>query len=134
MSDAKITYDLMLLLDPALEPEQKNKILADTEATIAKAGEVTSKHDYGSRKTTFEIKKKGEAEYHLIQFHLNDRTILKSLDYTLRITDGVQRHRIIKPGPVGSPPDLKAASTESAPIPESTFDDDAGETITAPAA
>jgi len=69
MSHAKPVYDLMLLLDPALAEEQKTKILSDAEAQIAKAGELISKHDYGLRETTFEIKKKKDAEYHLIQFH-----------------------------------------------------------------
>ena len=63
----------MLLLDPGTPEDQKTKILADTEASIAKLGEVANKHDYGVRPTTFEIDKKTEAEYHLIQFHGHGR-------------------------------------------------------------
>src|SRR5436190_1818281 len=61
MSDARPTYDLMLMLDPSAADEQKTKILADTEAAIAKGGELIGKHDYGLRPTAFEVKKKKEA-------------------------------------------------------------------------
>ncbi len=130
MSQEKPTYDLMLLLDPAADGDQKKKIISDAETSIGKLGEVIGKHDYGVRKTTFEIKKKGEAEYHLIQFHVNDREALAKLDHDLGITDGVQRHRIIKLAPgVGAPPDLKAVATESAPVPESSFDEEPGDSV-----
>ena len=116
------TYDLMLLLDTAFEPEQRQKILADTQATIERLGEVVGSHDYGARPTSYELNKKKDAEYHLIQFHAT-RELLASLDHTLRITDGVQRFRIIKLAPgVGSPPDLASApavapSSDEAPTP-----------------
>ncbi len=116
------TYDLMLLLDTAFEPEQRQKILADTQATIERLGEVVGSHDYGARPTSYELRKKKDAEYHLIQFHATPE-LLRSLEHTLRITDGVQRFRIIKLAPgVGSPPDLASApatapSSDEAPAP-----------------
>lgn len=122
MPSAKPLYDLMLLLDPAAEDEQKTKILSDAEAQIAAGGEVVSKHDYGLRETTFEIRKKKNAEYHLIQFH-GSADVLATLDRTLRITDGVQRFRIIKLAP-GTPtaPDLKARAQAETPAPEPAGD------------
>lgn len=123
MSHAKPVYDLMLLLDTAAAEEQKAKILSDAEAQIAKAGEVVSKHDYGVRETTFEIRKKKDAEYHLIQFH-GTPELLSTLDRTLRITDGVQRFRIIKLAP-GTPaaPDLKARAQSEAPVQDDFADE-----------
>lgn len=118
MTDSKPLYDLMLLLDPGTPEDQKTKILSDTEASIAKLGEVANKQDYGVRPTTFEIDKKTEAEYHLIQFHATAE-LLAALNRTLRITDGVLRFRIIKLAP-GTPsaPDLKArAAAPPAPAP-----------------
>ena len=93
---AKIpTYDLNLLLNTSTDEAQKKKILADTEATITASGEVIGTHDWGIRPTAFEMNKRTDAEYHLIQFQ-GDTDLLESLDHTLRITDGVQRFRIIK--------------------------------------
>ncbi len=109
MAQKNLTYDLMLLLDTSVEPERREKILADTQATIERLGSVIGTHDYGARPTSYELNKKKDAEYHLMQFHATPE-LLGSLDHTLRITDGVQRFRIIKLAPgVGSPPDLAAA-------------------------
>ncbi len=109
MAEKNPTYDLMLLLDTSVEPERREKILADTRAAIERLGSVIGTHDYGARPTSYELNKKKDAEYHLMQFHATPE-LLGSLDHTLRITDGVQRFRIIKLAPgVGSPPDLAAA-------------------------
>ncbi len=107
MAQKNPTYDLTLLLNTSTEDEKKAKILSDTESTIRESGEVIGTHDWGIRPTAFEMNKRSDAEYHLIQFHGNPE-LLASLDHTLRITDGVQRFRIIKLHPqVGAPPDLR---------------------------
>jgi small subunit ribosomal protein S6 len=122
MAKHKPTYDLMLLLDPATEPEARTKILSDVTAQITQHGEVVGSHDWGTRQTTYEVaKKKQEAEYHLLQFH-GTPELLATLNRTLRITDGVIRFRIIKLAPgVGSPPDLKATP---AVVPTAAPDDE----------
>lgn len=116
------TYDLMLLLDTATEPEDRTKILADATALITQHGEVVGSHDWGTRQTTYEVGKNNkDAEYHLIQFH-GTPDLLAALNRTLRITDGVNRFRIIKLRPgVGTPPDLKATP---AVIPTAAPDDE----------
>jgi small subunit ribosomal protein S6 len=107
MATKNPTYDLNLLLNTSTDEAQKKKILTDTEATISAAGEVIGTHDWGVRPTAFEMNKRTDAEYHLIQFH-GDAELLESLNHTLRITDGVQRFRIIKLAPgVGAPPNLR---------------------------
>lgn len=109
MPKNKPTYDLMLLLDTAIDAEARTKILADATAHIEQLGEVVGSHDWGTRLTTYEVgKNKKDAEYHLIQFH-GTPELLATLNRTLRITDGVNRFRIIKlANGVGAPPDLKA--------------------------
>lgn len=110
-------YDLVLLLDPDLEDERREKILTDTEAIILDhGGDIVERHDWGVRQTTFEIGKRKDQDYHLIQFHATNAG-LSRLDHTLRITDGVSRHRVIKLRP-GTPaaPDLRAAATAPAAV------------------
>ena len=104
------TYDLMLLLDPTAPDEQRAKIVADAEAMVTRAGELIGNHDWGTRPMAYEIRHKGEAEYHLLQFH-GGADLLADLHRTLRITDGITRFRIIKlaPGTPG-PPDQRAAA------------------------
>ena len=123
MATKNLTYDLTLLLNTSADEDQRKKILTDTEATIRKSGEVVGTHDWGIRQTAFEMDKRTDAEYHLIQFH-GDPELLASLDHTLRITDGVQRYRIIKLAPgVGAPPNLRDTPA-IAPIGEESRDED----------
>src|SRR4051812_49864179 len=109
------TYDLMLLLDTAAADEQRQKVLAEAERILSTTGAtVVSKHDWGSRKTAYEIRHKSDADYHLLQFQ-GGPEVPAALDRYLRITDGVVRFRVIKlragtPGP----PDLRATQTETA--------------------
>ena len=111
MTREPYVYDLVLLLDPALEDDRREKILTDTEAIILDhGGDIVERHDWGVRPTTFEIHKKAEQDYHLIQFHAT-KPGLEQLEHTLKITDGVSRHRVIKLRP-GTPPapDLRTAA------------------------
>jgi small subunit ribosomal protein S6 len=117
MAAAPATYDLNLLLDSELPEEQRERILADVETMIQEGGEIVSAHDWGRRKMAYEIKKKTDAEYHLLQFH-GARDLLERLERALRITDGVVRFRIIKlRAGTPAPPDLRAASPVDAPAP-----------------
>jgi len=124
MATKNPTYDLTLLLNTSTDDEQKSKILSDTESTIRQSGEVVGTHDWGVRATAFEMNKRTDAEYHLIQFH-GKPELLASLDHTLRITDGIQRYRIIKLAPgVGSPPDLRNTPAVAPPGGDELRDED----------
>lgn len=89
------TYDLTLLLDPEAEEDLREKILADIEHAIGLAGSVVTRHDWGLRQTAYEIRKRGDQDYRLIQFS-GPTELLLSLDHSLKITDGISRFRIIK--------------------------------------
>jgi small subunit ribosomal protein S6 len=104
-------YDLTLLLDPEADDERRTKIIVDVETLIDKhGGSLLGRHDWGVRATAFEVGKKAEADYHLIQFHATT-DVLDGLDHTLKITDGVLRFRVIKLRPgTPEPPDLRAAA------------------------
>jgi small subunit ribosomal protein S6 len=104
-------YDLTLLLDTGADDERRDKIVADVETLIERqGGSLVGRHDWGVRTTAYEIRKKGEADYHLIQFYATNEA-LEALDHTLKITDGINRFRIIKLRPgTPEPPDLRAAA------------------------
>jgi small subunit ribosomal protein S6 len=110
------TYDLVLLLDTAVDADRRAKILADVEAMIDAQGEVTNRQEWGVRPTAYEIRHKKDAEYHLLQFH-GDRDLLALLDRTLHITDNVVRYRIIKLKPgtpaLEQPPGREPVAAES---------------------
>ncbi len=118
MAQKNPTYDLMLLLDTSVEPERREKILADTQATIERLGTVIGAHDYGARPTSYELNKKKDAEYHLIQFQGSNELLVR-LERTLRITDAVLRHRVIKLKPgTPDPPDLRRAAPAGTTVAE----------------
>ncbi len=102
-------YDLNLLLDASLDEDRREKILADVETQIVKQGQLVGVHDWGVRPTAYEVHKHKEASYHLIQFHAT-RELLEALDHSLKITDGVVRHRVIKLKPgTPAPPEQRPA-------------------------
>jgi small subunit ribosomal protein S6 len=111
-------YDLVLLLDTAIEDERRDQILANVEHAIDDAGEIVGRHEWGVRPTAYEVHKHADAEYHLVQFH-GPATLLDQLDHNLKITDGVLRFRIIKlrPGTPG-PPDMRAPAASATAVAE----------------
>ncbi len=110
------TYDLMLLLDPQAEESDRAKIVADAVAAINAQGELVRQDDWGERALAYPIDRKASANYHLLQFHVGQTGLLDGLDRTLRITDGVIRHRIVKLAPgTPDPPEMTAQRRAEAP-------------------
>jgi len=118
-------YDLILLLDTTIEQERRDTILANVEDAIDRNGEIVGRHDWGNRHTVYEVRKHGEADYHLIQFR-GTTALLEQLDHNLKITDGILRFRIIKLRPgTPAPPDLRpAAMAAAAPAPTPDYEDE----------
>ena len=95
-------YDLTLLLDPNVPDDRHREILGNVNSAIEGKGKLVGQHDWGMRRLAFEIDHRADAAYHLFQFEA-EGDLLDQLDNTLKITDGVLRHRIIKVKP-GTPP------------------------------
>ncbi|HXB14969.1 MAG TPA: 30S ribosomal protein S6 [Solirubrobacteraceae bacterium] len=110
------TYDLMLLLDPQAEESARAKIVADAVSAINAQGELVRQDDWGERPLAYPIDRKTSANYYLLQFHAGQSALLEGLDRTLRITDGVVRHRIIKLRP-GTPNPPEAGGAQRRPEP-----------------
>jgi small subunit ribosomal protein S6 len=108
MSDSATIYDLMLLLDLAVEEDVRTKILADARAAIEADGSLLGDQAWGVRQLAYPIDHRTQAEYHLLQFS-GPPSLIASLQHTLRIADGVVRHRVIKL-PAGSTPVPAGAS------------------------
>src|SRR5688572_28326239 len=95
-------YDLTLLLDPNAPDARHKEILDHVNSAIAGRGTLVGQHDWGIRRMAFEIDHRPDAAYHLFQFE-GENELLEQLDNSLKIADGVLRHRIIKVKP-GTPP------------------------------
>ena len=118
MTAEKPVYDLTLLLDADAPSERRAEILGEVKAVIANGGEIVSEHDWGVRNLAYEIVHRKDAEYHLIQL-TGPSELLDRLRNTLRVTDGILRHRLIRlpsgmPPPPSLRPEPRAVETPSA--------------------
>ena len=121
-------YEILLMLDADLAEARQDEIVARTRELVEKGDGTWVGHDpWGRRKLAYEIDKKTDGIYHLVQFDAEPET-LDELTRILKITDGVMRHlptRRVKgahspgrPGPepvesAGREPEYAAANTRS---------------------
>ena len=88
-------YELMFIIDPALEDETKAATIEAVKGIIATEGEVIGEEDvWGMRKLAYPIMKKSEGYYVVIEFQAPP-TLPKELDRRLKISDNVIRHMIV---------------------------------------
>jgi small subunit ribosomal protein S6 len=100
-------YDLMLLLDPGAPSDRQETILRDVQGLIESGGTLAGTYDWGTRRMTFEIDHRPDAAYHLFQFETEGGgALLDQVDHSLKITDGVLRHRIIRLKDGAPPPPM----------------------------
>jgi ribosomal protein S6 len=102
-------YDLMLLLDPGAPSDRQESILKDVQGLLESGGTLVGTHDWGTRRMTFEIDHRPDAAYHLFQFEAEGGgALLERVDHSLKIMDGVLRHRIIRLKDGSPPPPMPA--------------------------
>ena len=89
-----INYEVMLILDPALEDDRKDATVETVKGIIAAEGEVGNVDTWGMRKLAYPIQKKSEGYYVVIEFKAQP-TLPKELDRRLKISDNVMRHMIV---------------------------------------
>ena len=92
-------YELLFFVDPAIEEEAREALLARIESTItSQDGVIDSVEPWGKKKLAYEINKLQDGDYTLINFHA-DPTSIAELDRVLRITDTVVRFIVVRKDP-----------------------------------
>ena len=86
-------YEVLFIIDSALDDEKKEATIEAVKEIIAADGEVGNVDVWGMRKLAYPIQKKSEGYYVVIEFQGNP-TLPKELDRRLRISDNVIRHLI----------------------------------------
>jgi small subunit ribosomal protein S6 len=113
-----VAYEILLMLDPELPEQRQDEIIKRTRDLVEQGGGKWVGHDsWGRRRLAYEIARKGEGVYHLLNFDADPAT-LEELSRILRITDGVMRHlavRRIEGSSPGAPP------PEPESVPEPTY-------------
>ncbi len=87
-------YEVMFIINPALDDEKKNQTVETVKEIIAADGEVGEVETVGMRKLAYPIEKLEEGYYVVVKFNGNP-TLPKELDRRLRISDNVMRHIIV---------------------------------------
>ena len=87
-------YEVMFILDPALEDDKKDATVETVKTIIASEGEVVNVDVWGMKKLAYPIQKKAEGYYVVVEFKAQ-HTLPKELDRRLKISDNVMRHIII---------------------------------------
>lgn len=87
-------YEVMFIIDPALEDATKQATIETVKEIIAADGEVGEVNEMGMRKLAYPILKKNDGYYVVVEFKGNP-TLPKELDRRLKISDNVMRHIII---------------------------------------
>ncbi|MGZ5309551.1 MAG: 30S ribosomal protein S6 [Solirubrobacterales bacterium] len=99
-------YELVLMLDPAISDQDRDKIADDVRNQIESAGTLEQVDNWGMRKMAYEIRQRNEADYRFFRFQ-GDNQLLDGLDHNLKIVDGALRFRIFKvdpAAPTAAPP------------------------------
>jgi small subunit ribosomal protein S6 len=88
-------YELGVIIDPEIPPEEETTTLERLEGIITDAGgEVAAKDTWGRRQLAYPIKKKGYGVYHFWKVNVGGEA-LEKLNFEMRTNDSVMRSLIL---------------------------------------
>lgn len=87
-------YELLFVLDPGLDEEQKATLIETVKSVINAGGEAGEPDVWGDKKFAYNIGKKSTGYYVVLPFKA-DAELPKELDRRLRINENVMRHIIV---------------------------------------
>ena len=89
-------YELLFLIDSSIENEKIDEVVAKISDVIKNnGGNVTELNNWGKKKTAYEVNKKWEGFYSLINFEA-PAELIKELERVLRIDERVMKFLVIK--------------------------------------
>ncbi len=91
-------YELMIILDPDLEERTITPSLDKFLSVITKDGGTVDNVDlWGKRRLAYDIKKKSEGIYAVVNFSAESATA-KELDRQLGLNESILRTKLLRPG------------------------------------
>jgi len=89
-------YEALIILDPTLSEEDRAAAVKRITDLVTEGGSTLDNVDeWGKRKLAYEIGKRSDGEYLLVEFHA-DPSAIDEIDRVLSIADTVVRFIIIK--------------------------------------
>lgn len=90
-------YETIVVFDVSKSEEEINELFEKISSLISQNGTVDSVDKWGKRRLAYEIEKKREGYYILIDFTANT-DFIKKLEHVYNITDGILRTIVVKKG------------------------------------
>lgn len=87
-------YELLFILDPAMDEAARNQMIENVKGIINADGEAGEADLWGAKKLAYPINKKKDGFYVLIPFKASAE-LPKELDRRLKISDNCMRHIIV---------------------------------------
>lgn len=87
-------YELLFILDPAMDEAARNQMIETVKGIINADGEAGEADLWGTKKLAYPINKKKDGFYVLIPFKASAE-LPKELDRRLKISDNCMRHIIV---------------------------------------
>ena len=88
-------YELGVIIDPEIPPEEESTTLERLESLITEAGgEMVDKDSWGRRQLAYPIKKKNYGVYHFWKFEVGGE-LLGKLEFEMRTNDAVMRSLVL---------------------------------------
>jgi small subunit ribosomal protein S6 len=88
-------YELGVIIDPEIAPEEETAVLERLEAIITDAGgEMVEKDARGRRQLAYPIRKRNYGVYHFWKFEVGGQ-VLPKLNFEMRTNDAVMRSLVL---------------------------------------
>jgi small subunit ribosomal protein S6 len=108
-------YEVMVILEPALEESAVQQVInRSTELLTRSSGTVNRVEKWGKRRLAYELNHRTEGYYVLFDV-TSEPGALDELDRTLRLTDDVLRHKIVRIPEAAAGRSLPGATAATAP-------------------
>jgi small subunit ribosomal protein S6 len=105
-------YEILYIVRPELDDEQLHAAVASVGTLIETLGGVSQKTDvWGRRRLAYEVRHLREGQYVLTDFQI-DPARVPEMEATLKISDTVFRHLIVRKPEPRAPRKRKAAEAE----------------------
>jgi small subunit ribosomal protein S6 len=111
-------YEILYIVRPELDEEQLQAAIATVDKLIESLGGATQKTDvWGRRRLAYEVKHLREGQYVLTDFQI-DPARVPELEGTLKISDTVFRHLVVRKPEIKPKREPKAKPAQEEPAPQ----------------
>lgn len=91
----KRKYELVVIFEPEIKAEEKEKLLTNFKKLIALKGKILEEKDWGRKQLAYPIRKLGMGVFYWFSFE-SEIENLKNLEGKLKLEDKILRYLIIK--------------------------------------